>query len=172
MSDPAPKRLPSQSHSPAADHQIIVHDPEPKAESEKWYELTVKVQPHHTDYGGIVWHGNYLQWLETARIECLASLGINFVDLVKLGCDLPVVDLSLRYHRPLRLGQTALVKTQMQEIRTVRLEWLERVECIETNKLCVSGKVTLVAIDQAKGKILRQLPPEFEAALVRGYASK
>ena len=69
----------------------IAVKPPLKAESEKWFEYVVRVQPHHTDYAGVVWHGTYLTWMETARVECLRSIGIDFAELVKMGCDLPVV---------------------------------------------------------------------------------
>ena len=68
--------------------------------SNHWFEYVVRAQPHHTDYAGIVWHGSYLAWMEEARVECLRSIGIEFADLVALGCDLPVVELSIRYHQP------------------------------------------------------------------------
>ncbi|BFM41093.1 thioesterase family protein [Synechocystis sp. LKSZ1] len=145
----------------------LARQPELKATSEKWFEFLVRVQPHHTDYAGIVWHGNYLTWMETARVECLRTLGVDFAELVKLGCDLPVVDLALRYHRPVRLGQTAIVKTMMQEIQGVRLDWDYRIECLETEELCLSGKVTLVAVDPEKGKILRRLPPVVQDILAK-----
>jgi len=141
--------------------------PELKATAEKWFEFLVRVQPHHTDYSGAVWHGAYLTWMETARVECLRAIGADFAELVAMGCDLPVVDLSLRYHRPLRLGQTALVKTAMQEIQGVRLNWDYRIQCLETQELCLTAKVSLVAIDPAKGKIRRRLPPEVQDILAK-----
>ncbi len=45
---------------------------------EKWFEYSVRAQPHHTDYAGIVWHGSYIAWMEEARVECLRSIGIEF----------------------------------------------------------------------------------------------
>lgn len=135
--------------------------------TEKWFEYLVRVQPHHTDYAGVVWHGTYLTWMETARVECLRSVGIDFAELVKMGCDLPVVEMSLRYHRPLRLGQTAIVKTIMNEVQGVRLEWDYRIECLESQELCLTAKVTLVTVDTQKGKILRQLPPVMQDVFAR-----
>ncbi len=147
--------------------KTIALDSELKATSEKWFEYIVRVQPHHTDYAGIVWHGTYLTWMETARVECLRSIGVDFAELVNLGCDLPVVDLSIRYHRPIRLGQTAIIKTRMNEIKGVRLDWDYRIECSETKELCLTSKVSLVAIDREKGKIMRQLPPAVKDILVK-----
>jgi acyl-CoA thioester hydrolase len=134
---------------------------------ESWFEYPVRAQPHHTDYAGLVWHGTYLSWMEEARVECLRSLGIEFADLVAIGCDLPVVELSIRYHRPIRLGVQAVVKTRMTTINGVRLNWEYQIQSIEGSEAYVTAQVTLVAVDREKGKIMRQLPPAMQDALKR-----
>lgn len=138
-----------------------------KATTEKWFEYAVRVQPHHTDYAGIVWHGTYVTWMETARVECLRSMGIDFAELVKLGCELPVVELSIRYHRAIRLGETAIVKTRMNEMTGVRMYWDCRIESSDRQELSVTAKITLVAVDPEKGKIMRQLPPTVKDVLIK-----
>ncbi|TAE61759.1 MAG: acyl-CoA thioesterase [Nostocales cyanobacterium] len=140
-------------------------------ELESWFEYPIKVQPHHTDYGGIVWHGTYLTWMESARVECLRSIGIDFADLVALGCDLPVVDLSVRYHRSLQLGMMAIVKTRMLEVTGVRINWEYKIVSPDQQELYVSAQVTLVALDRERGKILRQLPSVMKDALAKISAS-
>jgi acyl-CoA thioester hydrolase len=70
-----------------------------------WFEYLVRVYPHHTDYSGAVWHGTYLAWMEEARVESLRSIGIEYADWVAQGLELPVVELSLRYHRVVQMGQ-------------------------------------------------------------------
>jgi acyl-CoA thioester hydrolase len=134
---------------------------------ENWFEYLIRAQPHHTDYTGVVWHGSYIAWLEEARIECLRSIGIEFADLVALGCDLPVVDLSLRYHRAIRLGMTAVVKTRMSEVTGVRINWDYTIESPDRQELYVTAKVTLVAVDRERGKIMRQLPTTVQDAFAR-----
>ncbi|MFN6539841.1 MAG: acyl-CoA thioesterase [Nostoc sp. EkiNYC01] len=141
-------------------------------EFENWFEYPVRVQPHHTDYSGIVWHGSYLAWMEEARVECLRSIGIEFADLVALGCDLPVVELSVRYHRSIQLGMTAIVKTRMAEVTGVRINWDYAIVSTDGQQLYVTAKVTLVALDRERGKIMRQLPPSFKDALAKILALK
>ena len=138
-----------------------------QAQNQEWFEYPVKAQPHHTDYGGVVWHGTYLTWMETARVEYLRSIGIDLAELVALGCDLPVVELSIRYHRPVRLGESAVVKTRINEGKGVRIDWDHRIESPDSGELFVTGKVTSVGIDREKGKIMRQLPPNIQDALVK-----
>jgi acyl-CoA thioester hydrolase len=157
------QKTPSQPELPP----ISAIDRVTKAEFESWFEYPIKVQPHHTDYAGIVWHGNYIAWMEEARIECLRSIGIDYADLVALGCDLPVVELSLRYHHSLQLGMMAVLKTRMLEVTGVRMNWDYRIVSIDEQELYVTAQVTLVALDRERGKIMRQLPPAVKDALAK-----
>ncbi len=139
----------------------------PQVAFKDWFEYLVRVQPHHTDYAGRVWHGSYIEWMEEARIECLRSIGIEFADLVALGCDLPVVELSVRYHRPIELGVAVVVKTRMAEVTGVRINWDYQITSSDEQLLFATAWVTLVAIDIEKGKIMRQLPPAVKNVLVK-----
>ena len=155
------------SKTPQLPTSALKRDEGTEATIENWFEYLVKAQPHHTDYAGIVWHGTYLTWMESARIECLRSIGIDFADLVALGCDLPVIELSLRYHLPIYLGTSAVVKTRLSETQGVRIYWDYQIQSIDGNETFVTGRVTLVGVDREKGKIMRQLPPSFQDALVK-----
>lgn len=135
--------------------------------SSTWFEYPIRVQPHHTDYSGNVWHGAYLAWMEEARVECLRSIGVEFADLVALGCDLPVVELSVRYHRALKMGLTAVVKARMAGMEGVRMNWDNQIQSLDGEELYITARVTLVAVDREKGKIMRQLPPVVKDALSR-----
>jgi acyl-CoA thioester hydrolase len=138
-----------------------------QALSANWFEYPIVVHPHHTDYGGVVWHGTYLTWMEEARVQCLKSIGIDFADLVTMGCDLPVVDLSIRYRRALRMGESAIVKTRTIEMEGVRIIWEYEIESVDRSIVYLTGMVTLVAVDREKGKIMRQLPTTVKDALVK-----
>jgi acyl-CoA thioester hydrolase len=137
----------------------------PTSTYDGWFHFPVRVQPHDTDYGGVVWHGSYLTWMESARVECLRSVGISFADLVAEGIDLPVVNMSLRYHLAVKMGEAVDVMVRLAPPERLRLNWEYEIRTIE--KLYVSAKVSLVAIDRAKGKALRSIPPVLGEALAR-----
>ncbi|MBL1178860.1 acyl-CoA thioesterase [Pantanalinema sp. GBBB05] len=132
-----------------------------------WFDYPVHAYPHHTDYGGIVWHGSYVAWMEEARVECLRSIGINFADLVALGCDLPVVEFAARYHQSIRMGMDAIVRVRMAAIEGVRINWDYHIQSVDGKDLFVTARATLVAVDREKGKIMRQLPPTVKDALLK-----
>lgn len=131
------------------------------------FDYPVRVHPHHTDCAGIVWHGSYIAWMEEARIESLRSIGIDYVDLVAIGCELPVIELSIRYHRSLRLGMTAVVRACLRGIEKVRIQWDYQIQSADAKITYVTAQVTLVAIDREQGKIMRQLPPLLKDALLK-----
>jgi acyl-CoA thioester hydrolase len=128
------------------------------------FEYPVRVQPHHTDYAGVVWHGTYITWLEEARVEALRQTGLDYASLVATGCELPVVDLSIHYRRPLTMGMEGLVKAQMQPMQGVRVIWDYEI-CSSDGQVCVTAQVTLVIIDRSTSKIMRRIPPVLQQAL-------
>jgi acyl-CoA thioester hydrolase len=138
-----------------------------QATPDDWFEYAVKVHPHHTDYAGVVWHGSYIAWMEEARVECLRSIGVDFADLVALGCDLPVVEMSIRYHQAARMGIAVVVRTRMAEMEGVRINWDYQIQSADGATLFLTARVTLVAVDLDKGKIMRQLPPRVKDALTK-----
>lgn len=132
-----------------------------------WYEYPVRVQPHHTDYAGVVWHGAYVAWLEEARVECLRSVGVDYAEWVAIGCELPVVELSIRYHRILRMGTLAIVKTKMRAPKGVRINWDYQIQSSDGQELYLTAQVTLVVVERQSGKIMRRLPTEMKEAFIR-----
>ena len=124
----------------------------------KWFDYPIRVQPHHTDYGGVVWHGSYVTWLESARVECLRAIGIDFKTFVDLGYDLPVVDLSIRYRQPLTLGDCAVVKARLAPMKGIRLPWIYEISMDDS--VYLTAQVTLVTVDVQHRRVVRRLPPE------------
>ena len=133
--------------------------------SANWFEYPVTVQPHHTDYAGIVWHGTYVNWMEEARVAHLQNLGLTFADWVKAGVDLPVVDMSMKYRQSLKLGDRALVKTNLAPRAGVRIVWQYDIQNGATGETCLLGTVILVPVDFKSRRILRQLPDPIQRAL-------
>jgi acyl-CoA thioester hydrolase len=137
----------------------------PNPSTDGWFGYPIHAFPHHTDYGGNVWHGAYIAWLEEARVEYLRSLGVDYNYLVDLGYELPVVEMAVRYHLPLKLGMDAIVKTIIQNTKGVRIICDYQIQSRNGDILYLTAQVTLVAIESSKGKILRQLPPVVKDAL-------
>jgi acyl-CoA thioester hydrolase len=132
--------------------------------ADHWFEYSITVFPHHTDYASLVWHGTYLKWLEEARIECLSSIGVSFADFILIGCNIVVINVSLNYQKPLSMGDKAIVRSCLKT-QGVKLIWEYKVESSDAQISYLTGTVTLLPIDIHKGKIMRKLPPTVQDAL-------
>jgi acyl-CoA thioester hydrolase len=139
-----------------------------ESKSPLYFDYSLRVQPHHTDYAGVVWHGSYVRWMEEARIDALQRVGIDYADLVAMGCDLPVIELSLNYRKALRMGDMALVQSRMLQLDKVRWIWSQNITLQSAPKtLCVEGRVVLVALDTQNRRVMRSLPPLLRSACDR-----
>lgn len=139
--------------------------PLPATTEPDWFEYPVMAYPHHTDYASIVWHGTYVTWLEEARVAYLQKAGMGYHELVEMGCELPVFDLSIRYHQSLLMGEQAIVKARIVPSKGVRLNWEYQIKSPDDQTLYITAQVTLVPLDPKTRKVLRRLPPAFQQAL-------
>ena len=83
----------------------------------------VKVRYAETDQMGVVYHGNYAQYLEIARIEWLAALGISYKKMEEEGVMLPVYELNLRFKKSAKFDDVLRIETKLSKIPGVRIEF-------------------------------------------------
>lgn len=130
--------------------------------------LQRRVLPQHTDHAGVMWHGAYLAWLEEARVEALAQVGLDYSDLSARGLELPVVSLAIGYHQALLHGDRVRVESAVLPRQGVRLPWLSRF-VTAAGVPAAEARVELVLVDLSAGpeqrRLLRRLPPDLEAAV-------
>ena len=105
----------------------------------------LKVFYHDTDSGGVVYHSNYLNFLEEARTEFLAQKGINIKELIQNGAFFVVSRQEVDYRAPARFGDSLEITTAVKEITGVRLN-LENKVLKDGRILIAEAKTTLVYI--------------------------
>ncbi len=78
---------------------------------------TAKVCPQFYDLDpmNIVWHGNYPRFFELARTALLAKIGYGYDAMLASGFAWPVIDMHIRYYRPLRLARWVDVTASITE---------------------------------------------------------
>ena len=83
----------------------------------------IEVRYAETDQMGVVYHANYLIWMEVGRTQLITDLGFNYAELEKEGVLSPVLDIQVSYKKPLRYGQKAIVKTWIEEYNGFRVSY-------------------------------------------------
>ncbi|MEQ3656968.1 MAG: thioesterase family protein [Dokdonia sp.] len=81
----------------------------------------VKVRYAETDQMGVVYHGNYAQYLELARIDWLDALGISYKAMEESGVMLPVYNLSITYKKSATFNDVIRIETSLRELPSVRI---------------------------------------------------
>ena len=126
-------------------------------------KVPVRVYYQDTDAGGVVFHAQYLAFMERARTELLDALGINLAELADARRLLFVVyELKARYHVPARLHDMLSVSAEVVKMGRASLVFRHRVE--RGAELLVEAEVTLATVDRDRMRPAR-MPAELQQAL-------
>lgn len=105
----------------------------------------VRVYYHHTDAGGVVYHGTYLDFMEAARIELLAALGLDLAELAAREAVLFIVyGLEVEYKKPALLNEHLTVTAAIARVGGVRIDFEQRV--LRGDELLVAAKVKAACV--------------------------
>ena len=106
-------------------------------------ETQIRVRYAETDQMGVVYHGNYAQYFETARAESIRQLGFTYKDMEAMGIMMPVVELHTKFIRPARYDELITAKVILKELPTDhRIEFHHEVYD-EMKNLLVTGRIVL-----------------------------
>ena len=125
-------------------------------------KVPVRVYYQDTDAGGVVFHAQYLAFMERARSELLNALGIDLAYLADERRVLFLVyELKARYHAPARLNDMLSVSAEVVKMGRASLVFRHRVE--RGGELLVEADVTLALVDRDRMRPAR-MPKELEQA--------
>lgn len=80
----------------------------------------VKVRYAETDQMGVVYHANYLIWMEVGRTQLIEDLGFQYAKMEEDGIISPVIDVHVQYKKPITYGGTAYIETWIEEYNGFR----------------------------------------------------
>ncbi len=82
---------------------------------------TLRVMYPDTDKMGTVHHSNYAKYYETARWELFRTIGISYQSVEEAGFMLPVISMSVRFHKTANYDDILTVKTTLKAMKGVRI---------------------------------------------------
>ncbi len=132
------------------------------------WTLRRRVLPQHTDHAGVMWHGSYLAWLEEARVEALAAVGLEYSALSARGLELPVVSLAIDYRQALLHGDLVELRSAVEPRRGVSMPWRSWFVRAD-GAIAAQARVELVLVELSAGaqrrRLRRRLPDDLAAAV-------
>lgn len=86
-----------------------------------WFHHQSRVRYAETDQMGVVYHTNYLNWMEVARTEYIRCLGISYKEIEDRGLLLPVIDLEIKFRLPAYYDDVVSIYTRIADFTHLRL---------------------------------------------------
>jgi acyl-CoA thioester hydrolase len=131
------------------------------------YSFPVRVYFENTDAGGVVYHGEYLKFLERARTEWLRHLGFDHQALARNHRLVFIVSsLAIEFVKPARLDDTVAVSVKLESLGKVRCGFAQEIR--REDEVLVKAKVTVASVNAESFKpieIPEALRKKMEASL-------
>jgi acyl-CoA thioester hydrolase len=115
-------------------------------------------QFYDLDPMNIVWHGHYPRFLELGRVAVMKRIGYNYEEMVESGFAWPIIDLRMRYARPMRLDKPVKITAGIVEWEnTLRITYL--IQDAETGQRVMRASSSQVALRIGTDDMLWVTPP-------------
>ena len=121
-------------------------------------ELTI--QFYDLDPMRIVWHGNYVKYLEDARCVLFDKIDYNYHQMEKSGYIWPIVDMRLKYVASAKFGATIRIDAHLVEFESrMKIDYI--ITDIATGQVLTKAHTVQVAIDKATQEMQFECPRAF-----------
>ena len=119
-------------------------------------------QFYETDGMSIIWHGNYVRWMEEARTDFMDQLGFPYARAVEAGIDFALTDISCKYRAMTRFGEELAITVFIRRLSPAKLELGYEMREASTGELKAEGTSGHFFYDRAKGRpvALKKALPE------------
>ena len=118
------------------------------------FEWIVRVYFEDTDSGGVVYHTNYLKFMERARTEWLRKLGLNQIKLKQEDKVMFVVrKIDIQYKIPARFNDELLIQTDC--VKTTDYSIMLKQNILRDKQTITEGSVEIVCINSDLFKPVR-----------------
>ena len=131
------------------------------------YSFPVRIYFENTDAGGVVYHGEYLKFMERARTEWLRHLGFDHQALARdHRIAFVVTAATIEFAKPARLDDTLAVSVRLESLGKVRCVFVQEVR--RDDEALVKARITVACVAGEHFKpaeIPEALRKKMEAAL-------
>jgi acyl-CoA thioester hydrolase len=128
----------------------------------KIHVYKTRVRYAETDQMGVVYYGNYLAYLESARTGLLREEGFAYSDLEKQGILLPVTECKIQYKGAARYDEEVSVAATLAYVKNASIKFNYKVYNAEEKQ--IAEAYTIHPFVNREWKIIT-IPDDVKAAL-------
>ena len=123
--------------------------------------LRVRVRFSEMDALRMVWHGNYVTYLEDARERWGEEHGLAYMDMYRNGFVAPLYDLQLHYRGAASMGDELEIKITYCRATGAKLVFHYEITNCRTSQLILTAESVQLFTD-LQGEFFPALPPFYE----------
>lgn len=109
----------------------------------------VRVHVEDVDFGGIVYHANYLNYMERARSEWFDQLGYGIMSQWEQDVFLPLYSIQIFFLSPARLHQQLEVVSKVKEVGAASIVFDQHLrQALSKDKIICKAEIKLACVDR------------------------
>ena len=121
-----------------------------------------KVRFSETDSMSVVWHGNYIRFLEDAREAFGEKYGISYNDIFSAGYYVPLVSVKCDYRASLRYGDEFQTEITYRNTLAAKIVFNYIIRNAATGSIAATGETIQVFVTVAGNELCLGNPSFFE----------
>lgn len=127
------------------------------------HETQVRIRYADTDKMGFAYYGNYPKFYEIARVESFRALDYPYKEMEDTGVGMPVLDMTIKYHKPAKYDDLLTVKVIVPEMPRARIKFLYEITN-EAGELINTGETILAFMQLETGRPVK-MPERLKNAI-------
>ncbi len=114
----------------------------------------IRIYYEDTDSGGVVYHANYLKFMERARTEWLRDFEIDQKALKdNLNLMFVVHEIDIKFMRPAVFNDEIEVQTKLEKLGSVKIELEQKI--FRSSELLIESRVVVASVNSISMKPMR-----------------
>lgn len=114
--------------------------------------MQLRIYYEDTDCGGVVYHSNYLKYMERSRTELLRDLDIDLKKYHDEGTVFAITEAALKFRFPAKYNDLLTIESTVIELTSYRMTFRSKI-FNQHGQLCCRGDVKMVAVNEETGKV-------------------
>ena len=110
--------------------------------------VETKVRFSEVDSMRVVWHGNYVKYLEDGREAFGNEFTLAYYDAFGNGFMTPIVKLDIDYKRMIKYGEKIIIETEYIPTKAAKIVFKYKIYNADTKKIAVAATTTQIFLDK------------------------
>ena len=126
--------------------------------------IIIEVQFYDLDPMSVVWHGNYVKYLESVRCKLFEQIGYTYANIQQDGYLYPIAKMDMKFIKSATLSQKLVVKAFLEEIEpALKIKYI--IQDYDTNEIIFKATTMQICVEKSSQKSIYEAPEKLKEGL-------